>query len=144
LTAFIWPEVDPKRARTSLRQVQLDRVARQCSEHEAQGRLVAALQQAQRLTAAQPSSEHARRRPMRLHHLRGDRAAAPAAYERCVHRLDEELGRSSSSETRALARQIDVEHDSPASAACVVPAGVRRPPRLVGSGRGVAGPGSGP
>lgn len=84
---------------------QLDWLSRRCSELEAQGQLVAALRETQRLIAARPSSEHAHRRLMRLHHLRGDRAAALAAYERCVQILDDEMGTAPSSETRALARQ---------------------------------------
>jgi DNA-binding SARP family transcriptional activator/tetratricopeptide (TPR) repeat protein len=111
---------------------QLDRLARRCSELETAGQLVAALREAQRLIAARPTSEHAHRRLMRLHHLRGDRAAALAAYERCVQTLDDELGTAPSSETRALARQIDSQVDTPAGAARAVPVSVLRPPRLIG------------
>jgi DNA-binding SARP family transcriptional activator/tetratricopeptide (TPR) repeat protein len=111
---------------------QIDRLARQSSEREARGELVISLRLAQRLVAAQPTSEHAHRRVMRLHHLRGDRASALAAYERCVQLLDDELGTAPSTETRALARQIDGQPDSPASAANAIPVTVLRPPRLIG------------
>ena len=110
----------------------LDRLARRCSALEAAGQLVEALREAQRLIGARPTSEHAHRRLMRLHHLRGDRAAALAAYERCVQVLDDELGTGPSSETRALARQIDSQPDTPAGAARAVPVSVLRPPRLIG------------
>jgi DNA-binding SARP family transcriptional activator/tetratricopeptide (TPR) repeat protein len=111
---------------------QLDWLAQRCSEFEAAGQLVAALREAQRLIAARPTFEHAHRRLMRLHHLRGDRAAALAAYERCVQTLDDELGTAPSNETRALARQIDSQLDTPHGAARAVPVSVLRPPRLIG------------
>lgn len=77
-----------------------------CTELEAQGDLDAALQLAGKLTELRPISEQAYRRVMRLHELRGDRAAALSTYERCVDRFVEELGSPPSAEIRGMARAI--------------------------------------
>lgn len=98
---------------------------------EQEGELSVALEQARALVDLDPLSEHAHRSLMRLHYLRGDRAAALAAYERCRDVLKRELHVAPSAETEVLRRQISAE-----SAATVaphpVPVTVLRPPRLVG------------
>jgi DNA-binding SARP family transcriptional activator len=63
------------------------------SEHaEKSGQLAVALEHAQALVALDGLSEHAHRRLMRLHYLRGDAAAARATYQRCVEVLRREHG----------------------------------------------------
>lgn len=100
-------------------------------EHQACGRIAAALPYAERLVAEAPVAEHAHRRLMRLHYLRGDRAAALAAYRRCRELLSREVGVAPGAETQALAAQI--EAGAPAAApAAPLPLALLRPPRLVG------------
>ncbi len=94
----------------------------------------AALPLALELLAADPLSEDAHRRVMRLHYLRGDRAAAMLAFDRCEHTLKHEVGAAPSAETLALLATI--ERAAPLSGAAAqrqpVPAALLRPPRLVG------------
>jgi DNA-binding SARP family transcriptional activator len=100
-------------------------------EHQACGRIAAALPYAERLVAEAPVAEHAHRRLMRMHYLRGDRAAALAAYRRCRELLSREVGVAPGAETQALAAQI--EAGAPAAApAAPLPLALLRPPRLVG------------
>src|SRR5262249_21621543 len=73
----------------------------------------------------------AHRRVMRLHYLRGDRAAAQAAYHRCADVLRRELGARPSAETEALLQQIETAAP-PQAARAPLPVTVLRPPRLVG------------
>ena len=54
-----------------------------------------------------PLAEHAQRRLMRLHYLRGDRASAIAAFERFEQRLKDELGTRPSAETIELLATIE-------------------------------------
>ncbi|HQR20737.1 MAG TPA: BTAD domain-containing putative transcriptional regulator [Burkholderiaceae bacterium] len=114
--------------RRSARYDALDAAATRAEQN---GELAAALEQARALVALDPLSEHAHRCLMRLHYLRGDRAAALAAYERCCDVLKRELRVAPSAETEILRRQIGAE-----SAAIVaprqVPVTVLRPPRMVG------------
>lgn len=100
-------------------------------EHQAAGRIAAALPYAERLVAEAPVVEHAHRRLMRLHYLRGDRAAALAAYRRCHELLAREVGVAPGAETQALAAQI--EAGAPAAApSAPLPLALLRPPHLVG------------
>ncbi len=69
---------------------------------------------------------------MRLHYLRGDRAAARAAYERLRRLLDDELGAAPDRETRELAALIERSVPPPLTPARALPPAVLRPPRLVG------------
>ncbi|MBX3636911.1 MAG: AAA family ATPase [Rubrivivax sp.] len=107
------------------------RLAALAEDHEAAGRLAQALPYAERLVAEAPSAEHAHRRLMRLHYLRGDRAAALAAYRRCEQWLARELGEAPGAETRSLAALLHDDARPPAALAPPSPA-LLRPPRLVG------------
>ena len=108
-----------------------ERLAAASAQAEAAGQLAVALEHAQALIALDPLSEHAHRRVMRLHYLRGDAAAARAAYQRCVEVLRRELGAKPSQETEALLRQT--ESTTPrVQARAPLPITVLRPPRLVG------------
>lgn len=119
-------------ARARWRSARLERLAQLASEHEARGRIAAALAYAQRLVDEDPLQEHACRRLMRLHHLRGDRAAALAAYEGLAALLQRELGEPPGAETRELVTVIARGVEAPAPVPRPVPAALRRPPRLVG------------
>lgn len=55
----------------------------------------------------QPESEHAPRRVMRLHYLRGGRATVLAAFDRCVDALRRALDVVPGAETRALRVTIE-------------------------------------
>ena len=94
----------------------------------------AALAHSQALLELEPLSEVAHRRLMRLHYLRGDRAAALLAFDRCEKLLKDEVGTTPSAPTLALLATI--EQAAPAVAVArrdhPVPASVLRPPRLVG------------
>jgi DNA-binding SARP family transcriptional activator/tetratricopeptide (TPR) repeat protein len=98
-----------------------------------------ALVHAGELLAMEPLSEETHRRVMRLHYLRGDRAAALLAFDRCERVLKDEVGAQPSAETLALLATIEaskradaLQPDGP------VPASVLRPPRLVGRDRELA------
>ncbi len=109
--------------------------AAQAAALEARGALAGALVLAQRLADDDPAAEHAHRRLMRLHYLRGDRAAALAAFERCRQALAESLGEPPGAETLALLRTVD-DDARPAAAPTRAPRplALLRPPRLVGRG----------
>lgn len=110
------------------------RLAALAEEHAAAGRLAQALPYAERLVTEAPAAEHAHRRLMRLHYLRGDRAAALEAGRRCVEALASEVGAEPGEETRALTALIErgdmLAADAPALAPA--PLALLRPPRLVG------------
>ena len=101
---------------------------------EASGDTAAALPLAQALVDAEPLSEDAHRRLMRLHYLRGDRAAAMLAFDRLEQLLKHEVGTAPSAETLALLATLEqaapLDH-SPAVRGAM-PASMLRPPRLVG------------
>jgi DNA-binding SARP family transcriptional activator len=99
---------------------------------ETEGDLAAALEHANALVALEPLSEHAHRRVIRLHYLRGDAAAAIAAYERCRDTLRRELDAVPSKETEALRGRIAQAVVPATSALRPVPLSVLRPPRLIG------------
>lgn len=111
-----------------------DALANAAEQAEATGDLIAALEQARALVKLTPDSEHAHRRVMRLHYLRGDRAAALTAYEDCRQALRRRLHAAPSRETDALHAQIAAAVPAPAPAAQSgrVPLTVLRPPRLIG------------
>ena len=108
-----------------------EKLAAASAQAEAAGQLAAALEHAQALIALDALSEHAHRRVMRLHYLRGDQAAARAAYQRCAELLRRELNALPSEETAALLRQIETSA-APQPARAPLPVTVLRPPRLVG------------
>ncbi|MFN7725992.1 MAG: ATP-binding protein [Rubrivivax sp.] len=102
---------------------------------EAQGALAEALPRALALLEADPLSEDGHRRVMRLHYLRGDRAAAMLAFDRCEQLLKHEVGTQPSAATLALLHTIErgaVPLAAPPPWHGAVPAAVLRPPRLVG------------
>lgn len=107
-------------------------LARLASEAERAGELARALHLAQRLVAVDAVSEHAHRRLMRLHYLRGDRAAALAAFDACERVLKDELGVRPGTETLALLKTVDEARVLPAAVLAPVPVGLLRPPRTVG------------
>ena len=72
---------------------------------------------------------------MRLHYLRGDRAAAIAAFERFEQRLKDELGTRPSAETIELLATIERGGASLPTRRAVAPASLLRPPRLIGRER---------
>lgn len=102
---------------------------------EKEGALVRGLVYAQRHVDAEPLAEHAQRRLMRLHYLRGDRAAAIAAFERFEQRLKDELGTRPSAETVELLATIERAAASLPARRSVAPASLLRPPRLIGRER---------
>ena len=108
-------------------------LARIASRLEDAGRLADALHCAQRLARDEPLSDHAHRRLMRLHHLRGDLGAALEAYRAFAARLAAELGELPDDETAALAAALRLG-TAPVRAATPLPVTLRRPPRLVGRG----------
>lgn len=108
-------------------------LAELASRQETEGRIAGALRLAERLVALEPTAEHAHRRVMRLHYLRGDRAAALNAFERCRQVLRSELGVLPDAETQRLQQLIESSSASaPARAAPPQPVSMLRPPRLVG------------
>lgn len=121
-------------ARTAWRSLCLRRLADVAARCEAEGRLAEALVAARQLTAEDPSSEHAHRQVMRLHHLRGDRGAALQAFEQCRVALDKTLGMPPGDETRRLASMIQSGDGQVLAvrAAVPLPVSIRRPPLLIG------------
>ena len=101
---------------------------------EATGDFAHALPLALTLLQAHPHSEDAHRRVIRLHYLRGDRASALLAFDRCEHVLKHEVGASPSLETLELLATIeqpDVVDRTPARFGRV-PLALYRPPRMIG------------
>jgi DNA-binding SARP family transcriptional activator len=103
---------------------------------EQAGALVRGIAYTQRQIDDEPLAEHAQRRLMRLHYLRGDHAAAITAFERFEQRLKDELGTRPSAETVDLLATIErATAPRAATPRLVVPAALLRPPRLVGRER---------
>lgn len=101
---------------------------------ESSGDYAHALPLALTLLQAHPHSEDAHRRVIRLHYLRGDRAAALLAFDRCEHVLKHEVGATPSLETLELLATIeqqDVVDRTPARFGRI-PLMLQRPPRLIG------------
>ncbi|HEY5321725.1 MAG TPA: AAA family ATPase [Caldimonas sp.] len=105
---------------------------------ENEGAVVRGLVYAQRLVESDPLAEHAQRRLMRLHYLRGDRAAAIAAFERFEQRLKDELGTRPSAETIELLATIERGAATLPVRRTTAPASLLRPPRLIGRERELA------
>ena len=99
---------------------------------EASGSIARGLAYARRLAEGDPLSEHAQRRLMRLHYLRGDCSAAIASFEHFEQRLKDELGTRPSAETIELLTTIERGSEVLPVHRVVVPASLMRPPRLVG------------
>ena len=111
--------------------------ARRDIEHRAQvlekaGDLGAALPLAETLLRLEPLSEAAHRRVMRLHYLRGDRAEALLAFDRCEHVLKHEVGTKPCSETLSLLQTIERAQAPTWLPGQPLPASALRPPRLIG------------
>jgi DNA-binding SARP family transcriptional activator len=120
-------------ARSQWRNRRIQALAEIAATLEVEQRIAQALPYAERLVADDPTLEHGHRRLMRLHYLRGDRAAALAAYDRCHELLRLELGTVPGAETQALRRLIEASGAAPASSSVKpIPAGIQRPPTLVG------------
>jgi DNA-binding SARP family transcriptional activator/tetratricopeptide (TPR) repeat protein len=97
----------------------------------------AAVRSAERLLLLRPLSEHAHRRCMRLHYLRGDRAQALVAYARCRDRLRLQLGVAPDTETEQLARLLESgalsgRDTGPDTSWATPRVALMKPPRLVG------------
>lgn len=119
-------------ARERWRGARREALSAEAERLEAAGRLAPALRYAERLLEHEPHSEHAHRRLMRLHYLRGDRTAALDAYEACRRALQQQMGEPPGAETRALAERI-VGSGGPGPASPMAPPlALLRPPRLVG------------
>lgn len=114
------------------RAARLHALAEQASELERDGQIARALRYAQRIADEDPLLEHGHRRLMRLHYLRGDRAAALSAYQKCRDSLERDLGASPGAETVALAKVIESSAAAAFSVIAPLPVTVLRPPTLVG------------
>lgn len=120
-----------QRRRSTARQ--LEALAAAAERAEISGDFSAALEHATALLQAQPESEHAHRRLMRLHYLRGDRASALAAFDHCRATLQRTLGIAPSAETTQLRDEIARSGGPlPVARRGSVPATLLRPPRLIG------------
>lgn len=118
-------------ARERWRVLRAQALARVAGRFEAERQLAPALALAARLAADEPLSDHAHRRLMRLHHLRGDLGAALDVYRGFAARLDAELGELPDDQTAELAARLREGGALPRGSA-PVPSALRRPPRCVG------------
>ena len=119
-------------AREQWRATRRNALAEIAAKLEREGQIALALQYGERLLADDPLREHAHRQLMRLHYLRGDRAAALAAFERCRDLLKRELATAPGKETLELAALIESSDALPSPAPVAKSVSVLRPPRLVG------------
>ena len=107
-------------------------LAELASRLEGEGRIALALRLGERLIEIDSTQEHAHRRVMRLHYLRGDRAAAMNAFDRCRIVLKAELGVLPDTETQELQRLIESSEVPVSRATAPRSSSVLRPPRLIG------------
>ena len=107
-------------------------LAAAASECERAGAIARGLRYAQRLIDSDPLLEHAQRRVMRLHYLRGDRASAIAAFESFERQVKDALGARPSAETIELLNTIERGSASLPARRSIAPASLMRPPRLIG------------
>jgi DNA-binding SARP family transcriptional activator len=119
-----------QRGQLALRRV--DGWAGEAARLEARGALAEALVLAERIVANRPELEHGWRRLMRLHYLRGDRAAAIDSFERFEQQVYREQGLQPAAETLALLDTIERAQEAVPAARGPLPADLLRPPRLVG------------
>ncbi len=119
-------------ARTRWREQRDAALAAAAAQCEANGAIARGLIYAQRMIDSDPLSEHAHRRLMRLHYLRGDCSSAIASFERFEQRLKDELGARPSAETIELLKIVEGSAMALPARRTVVPASLMRPPRLVG------------
>ncbi len=102
---------------------------------EAQGDWNGSLPLAERLVEIELLSEHAHRRVMRLHYLRGDRAAALLAFDRLEQRLKDDVGTRPDAASLSLLHTIEQAKPldtGPVRPARSVPTSLVRPPQLIG------------
>lgn len=118
--------------RDELERRRADALSGQAARLEAQGALAEAIACCERIVARRPAFEHAWRRLMRLHYLRGDRAAAIDSFERFERCVCRELGLRPSPETLALLDTLEHAVAPPQDAPAVLPAALLRPPQRVG------------
>jgi tetratricopeptide (TPR) repeat protein len=119
--------------RSSQRRAHIEALAALASQLEAEQRIAEALVVAQQFIDADPTSEHGHRRLMRLHYLRGDRAAALSAFDRCCDVLERVLGVAPEPETEALRARVAALTLPPVARTLrQLPVSVARPPRLIG------------
>src|SRR5262249_13042499 len=103
------------------------------------GQLGEAIALAERRVALAPLEEHAYQQLMQLHYLRGDRAAAIAAFEHCERMLKHELGARPGAETLALLKLVESAASAPGPiTAKPTPPSILKPPRLIGRERELA------
>ena len=121
--------------RAALRRARADALAAHAEALEKRGELAKALRWADVIVQLVPEQEHAWRRVMRLHYLRGDRTAAVAAFERLEEGLREGTGGVPSPETRALLATIESDAPPPATPVAPTPVALQRPPQRVGRDR---------
>ena len=126
-----WLRAERRRWRVR-RDAALSAAAAACEKN---GAVARGLVYAQRLVDSEPLAEHAQRRLMRLHYLRGDRAAAIAAFERFEQCLKDEQGTRPSAETIELLDTIERGASALPARRAVAPASLMRPPRLIGRER---------
>jgi len=98
----------------------------------AAGELDEALAQADALLREEPESEQAWRLRMEVLYLRGDRAAAIAAWDECRETLRRAFGVAPSAATNELGKLIVASAAAPAAAEQRLPASLLRPPQLIG------------
>ncbi len=96
------------------------------------GELAAALSVAEALLRLDGLSEAAHRHVIRLHYLRGDRAAALLAFDRCERMLKDDVGTRPSGETMALLHTIEQALAHTWVPGQALPASALRPPQLIG------------
>jgi DNA-binding SARP family transcriptional activator len=119
-------------ARQQWRVARRSKLAEIASRLERDGHVALALQYGERLIKDDPLLEHAHRRLMRLHYLRGDRVAALSAFSRCRDLLRRELGASPDRETLELAALVEASGVLPVPRAMPSSVTLLRPPRLIG------------
>lgn len=110
--------------------------AQAVAQAEARGNAALAVGAALRLIDLEPTHEAHHRTLMRLHYLNGDRAAAIAAFDRCVQVLRDDLGAQPDAETLALRHTVQAAAASAPTRA--IPVVLSRPPRLIGRERELA------
>ena len=126
-----WVDAERQRWRTRRAGVLAEVAARL----EEQRDIARALVCAQRLLHDDPLQEHGHRRVMRLHYLRGDRAAALETFARLEELLKRELRTAPSQESRELAQLVERGAPPPQGRRQPLPPAVLRPPRLIGRER---------
>ncbi len=123
-----WLRAQRERRAGAMRQ-ELERQARALEDA---GELAAALPVAQALLRLDGLSEAAHRHVMRLHYLRGDRAAALLAFDHCERTLKDEVGTRPSAATLALLQTIEQAHPHSWLPGQALPASALLPPQLIG------------